>query len=142
MTRGSQPEPPLTAPFIEWLRWALTRNGYDLDERGVRRKFANASGIPPATVSRLLRDSSQPDVATCYALGKTLGIRVMPILVRAGHLPPEVLETEPQAPERPHSPTSEEEALTALGLTTDTDRAAVRAMIDALTAKHRREGTS
>ncbi|MEU3096891.1 helix-turn-helix transcriptional regulator [Streptomyces sp. NPDC006967] len=142
MTLGSQPEPPLTAPFSEWLAWALTRHGYDLDERGARRKIAEASGIPPATVSRLLRDTGQPDLSTCYAIGRLLGIRVMPILVRAGHLPPEVLETEPQAPERPHSPTTEEEALTALGLTTDTDRAAVRAMINALTAKHRREDTS
>ncbi|WP_157847089.1 helix-turn-helix domain-containing protein, partial [Streptomyces achromogenes] len=88
MTHGSQPEPPLTAPFGDWLRWALTRHGYDLDERGVRRKLSERSGIPAATVSRLLRDVSQPDVATCYALGQTLGIRVMPILVRAGHLPP------------------------------------------------------
>ncbi|MBB5128485.1 hypothetical protein FHS32_005260 [Streptomyces albaduncus] len=66
----------------------------------------------------------------------------MPILVRAGHLPPEALETEPHTPERPRTPTTEEEALTALGVTDETDRAAVRAMINALTAKHRREGTS
>ncbi|MGW2497335.1 helix-turn-helix domain-containing protein [Streptomyces pseudogriseolus] len=142
MTNGSQPEPPITAPFGDWLRWALTRRGYDLDERGARRKIAEASGIPPATVSRLLRDISQPDVATCYAIGQTLGIRVMPILVRAGHLPPEALEAEPQAPERPSTPTTEEEALTALGVTDERDRAAVRAMISALTAKHRQEGTS
>lgn len=88
MTHGSQPEPPITAPFSQWLRWALTHAGYDLDERGARRKISDASGIPPATVSRLLRDISRPDLATCYAIGRTLGIRVMPILVRAGHLPP------------------------------------------------------
>lgn len=140
---GSQPtsEPPLDAPFGEWLRWALVRAGYDLNERGLQRRFSEASGIAVATVSRLLRDVSQPDVNTCYALGKTFGVRVLPILVRAGHLPPEALETEPQTPERP-SPTTEEQALTALGLTEETDRAAVRAMVDALTAKRRREGTS
>jgi transcriptional regulator with XRE-family HTH domain len=142
MTNGSQPEPDLNAPFIDWLRWALTRHGYDLDERGIRRKIADDSGIPAATVSRLLRDTGQPDVATCYALGQTLGIRVLPILVRAGHLPPGVLETEPQRTERPTPPTTEEQALTALGLTDPDDRAAVRAMINALTAKHRREGAN
>lgn len=142
MTNGSQPEPPITAPFGDWLRWALIRHGYDPTERGVQRKFADASGIPVATVSRLLRDVSQPDVSTCYALGKTFRIRVMPILVRAGHLPPEALETEPSHPERPSTPTTEEEALTTLGVTDERDRDAVRAMISALTAKHRREGTS
>ncbi|MGW2130418.1 hypothetical protein [Streptomyces coelicoflavus] len=140
MTSGSQPEPPLTEPFGDWLRWALTRHGYDLDERGIQRKIADDTGIPTATVSRLLRDVSQPDVATCYALGKTLLIRVMPILVRAGHLPPEALDREPVT-ERP-SPTTEEQALTALGVTQPDDRAAVRAMINALTGKNRREGAN
>ncbi|MFE1070960.1 helix-turn-helix domain-containing protein [Streptomyces sp. NPDC058783] len=141
MTNGSQPEPPLTEPFGDWLRWALTRHGYDLDERGIQRKIADDTGIPTATVSRLLRDVSQPDVATCYALGRMLRVRVMPILVRAGHLPPEALDREPHPTERP-TPTTEEQALTVLGLTDPNDRAAVRAMINALTAKQRREGTS
>ncbi|MGC0427651.1 transcriptional regulator with XRE-family HTH domain [Streptomyces sp. SAI-195] len=141
MTNGSQPEPPITAPFGDWLRWALTHHGYDLDERGIQRKIADDTGIPPATVSRLVRGTSQPDVATCYAIGRTLRVRVMPILVRAGHLPPEALDREPHATERP-SPTTEEQALTALGLTNPDDRAAVRAMINALTAKQRREGAN
>jgi hypothetical protein len=142
MTHGSQPEPPLDASFGDWLRWALARNGYDPEERGVQRRFADASSIPVATVSRLLRDKGQPDVGTCYALGVTLGIPVMPLLVRAGHLPPEALEKEPQPAERPRTPTTEEEALTALGVFDETDRAAVKSVINALTAKHRREGTS
>ncbi|MFM9613880.1 helix-turn-helix domain-containing protein [Streptomyces niveiscabiei] len=142
MTYGSQPAPPLDAPFGDWLRWALIRNGYDTEERGVQRRFADASGIPVATVSRLLRDKGQPDVGTCYTLGVTLGVPVMPLLVRAGHLPAEALEKEPHLTERPHTPTTEEEALTALGVIDETDRAAVRSVIRALTVKHRREGTS
>lgn len=142
MNHGSQPEPPLDTPFGDWLRWALVRNGYDPEERGVQRRFADASGIPVATVSRLLRDKGQPDVGTCYVLGVTLGIPVMPLLVRAGHLPPEALEKEPQPTERPRTPTTEEEALTALGVIDETDRAAVKSVINALTAKHRQEGTS
>ncbi|MEU8805015.1 helix-turn-helix domain-containing protein [Streptomyces anthocyanicus] len=141
MTNGSQPEPPITAPFGDWLRWALVRHGYDLDERGIQRKIADDTGIHPATVSRLVRGTNLPDVAACYALGRAFRIRVMPILVRAGHLPPEALDREPQPTERP-TPTTEEQALTALGVTDPDDRAAVRAMITALTAKHRREGTT
>ncbi|MFI5883509.1 helix-turn-helix domain-containing protein [Streptomyces sp. NPDC051554] len=142
MNHGSQPEPPLDAPFGDWLRWAFVRNGYDPEERGVQRRFADASSIPVATVSRLLRDKSQPDVSTCYALGVTFGIPVMPILVRAGHLPPEAIENEPQSAQRARTSTTEEEALTALGVVDETDRAAVRGVIAALTAKHRQEGTS
>ncbi|MFF9284831.1 hypothetical protein [Streptomyces griseosporeus] len=142
MTNGSQPEPALDAPFGDWLRWALARHGYDPDERGVQRRFADASGLPVATVSRLLRNVSQPDVGTSYTLGVTFGVPVLPILVRAGHLPAEVLRTEPHPIERP-SPTTEEQALTVLGVTDEEDRAAIRAMITALTSKKtRREGTS
>ncbi|NEC25164.1 helix-turn-helix transcriptional regulator [Streptomyces sp. SID8111] len=141
MTNGSQPEPPLDAPFSAWLKWALTRAGYDPDERGVQRKFADASGIPVATVSRLLRDKGAPDVSTCYLLGRTFNVRVMPLLVRAGHLPPEALAQD-TAPDRPSPPTTEEQALTALGIVDETDRAAIRTMVQALTNKHRREGTS
>jgi transcriptional regulator with XRE-family HTH domain len=141
MTLGSQPEPPLTAPFEDWLRWALLRNGYDPEERGVQRRFADASGIPVATVSRLLRNTtSKPDVSTCYALGIAFGVPVLPLLVRAGHLPATALETAPP-PERP-SPKTEEEALTALGIVDEHDRDAVRTLINALKAKERREGTS
>lgn len=148
MKHGSQPEPPLDAPFGDWLRWALVRKGYDPEERGTQRRFADASDIPVATVSRLLRPDSKkpirPDVSTCYALGVTFDVPVMPILVRAGHLPPEALKREPQHAEQPgaRTPTTEEEALTALGVVDETDRAAVRGVIAALTAKHRREGTS
>lgn len=137
MTNGSQPEPDLDAPFADWLTWALRRRGYDPTERGIQRRFADASGLPVATVSRLLRNVSQPDVGTCYTLGVTFGVPVLPLLVRAGHLPPAALDTAPQ-PTRP----TEEEALTALGVTDETDRAAVRSLINALKAKESREGAT
>ncbi|MEV0444791.1 helix-turn-helix transcriptional regulator [Streptomyces spectabilis] len=139
MTHGSQPEPAFDAPFADWLKWALLRNGYDPTQRGVQRRFADASCVPVATVSRLLRNTGQPDVSTCYALGKALGVPVLPLLVRAGHLPPEVLDTEAQPTNRPTEPAelTEDEALTALGITSETDKNAVRAMIDALKAKGR-----
>ncbi|GAA5056297.1 helix-turn-helix domain-containing protein [Streptomyces similanensis] len=139
MTHGSQPELPIDAPFVDWLRWQLLRHGYDPAERGVQRRFADDAGIPVATVSRLLRDVSQPDINTCYALGLKFNVPVLPILVRAGHLPREALGNEP-SPARPT--TTEDQAFQALGVTDESDRAAIRAMINALTTKHRREGTS
>ncbi|WP_121891682.1 helix-turn-helix domain-containing protein [Streptomyces shenzhenensis] len=141
MTNGSQPEPPLDAPFADWLRWALIRHGYDPEERGVQRRFADASGLPVATVSRLLRNASQPDVSTCYALGVTFGVPVLPLLVRAGHLPAQVLDKEPSPTERP-APATQQQALAALGITDPADQAAVLSMINALKAKDRREGAN
>ncbi|MYY08795.1 hypothetical protein GT204_07730 [Streptomyces sp. SID4919] len=136
MTTDPHPPPALDAPFITWLRWALAHRGYDPDARGVQKRIADASDIPVATVSRLLRNRSQPDVSTCYALGLMLGMPVMPILVRAGHLPPAVLETTATPP----PVATPEDALVVLGVTDPTDQAAVLAMITALTAKDRRDG--
>ncbi|MGW2591992.1 helix-turn-helix domain-containing protein [Streptomyces sp. NPDC001515] len=131
MTSGSHPEPPLAASVGEWLRWALPRHGYDLAERGGNARFAEASGIPVATVSRLLRDDGSPTIRTLLAVGKTLGVPVMPLLVRAGILPADELPASrtPQAPPTPH------DALTALGVTTPSDQDAVLSVIRALRAK-------
>ncbi|MFE2224774.1 helix-turn-helix domain-containing protein [Agrobacterium deltaense] len=131
MTVGSHPEPPLTATVGEWLQWALPRHGYDTRERGVNARFAEASGIPVATVSRLLRDDSSPTAATLLAVGKTLRVPVMPLLVRAGIVPADELPsgTAPQAPPTQH------DALTALGVTEQQDQTAVLSVISALLAK-------
>jgi transcriptional regulator with XRE-family HTH domain len=132
MTNGSQPEPPLTASVGEWLRWALPRYGYDPAERGTRARFAEASGIPAATVSRLLGDTGQPDIRTLLAVGQTLNVPVLPLIARAGLLPPEEIAADKKKARRPASP---HEALEALGVTDTADQAAVLSMIRALHAK-------
>ncbi|WP_371796017.1 helix-turn-helix domain-containing protein [Streptomyces sp. NBC_01718] len=135
MTRNARPEPPLSASVGEWLGWALPRHGYDLDERGSRARFAEASGIPVATVSRLLRDAGSPDARTLLAVGKTLGVPVMPLLVRAGLVPIAELPDHGGGgdPARPSIPTHD--ALAALGVTEEADQQAVLSMIRALRAK-------
>lgn len=107
-------EPDLTAPFVEWLRWALDRKGFDLEQRGVQREIADRAGLPAATVSRLLRGHGQPDTDTCYQLGVLLDRPVIPILVRAGHLPPQVLDQ--ASGTRPSDGVTEDQAWERLGV--------------------------
>lgn len=90
MTIGSRPtpEPPLDASIGDWLRWALPRHGYDPNERGTNARLAEATGVPAATISRLLRNAGQPDMRTLLAVAQALGEPVLPMLVRARLLPP------------------------------------------------------
>jgi transcriptional regulator with XRE-family HTH domain len=117
------------------LRWALPRHGYDLEERGARARFAEASGIPVATVSRLLRDAGSPDARTLLTVGEVLGVPVMPLLARAGLVPIEELLDSEGRPVQPPSKISSHDALTALGVTDEADQTAVLSMIRALRAK-------
>ncbi|MDK0520346.1 helix-turn-helix transcriptional regulator [Streptomyces sp. ML-6] len=130
MTTARTPEPPLDAGVDEWLRWALPRHGYDPDERGTPARLAEAADLPPATVSRLLRGKGRPDARTLLAVAKTLGEPVLPLLVRAGFLPPEELSGE----FRPRTITKDE-ALEALGATDAADQNAVLSLLSALHAK-------
>jgi transcriptional regulator with XRE-family HTH domain len=133
MTNRARSEPPLTASVGEWLRWALPRYGYDTEERGTRARFAEASGIPVATVSRLLRDTGSPDARTLLAVAQVLDVPVMPLLVRAGLVPLKELPDPAGNPPRPAIPTHD--ALAALGVTDEADQNAVLSMIRALHAK-------
>ncbi|WP_406014363.1 helix-turn-helix transcriptional regulator [Streptomyces sp. NBC_00984] len=132
MTIGSRPtpEPPLDASIGDWLRWALPRHGYDPNERGTNARLAEATGVPAATISRLLRNAGQPDMRTLLAVAQALGEPVLPMLVRARLLPPEVLP----ATAKPRTITKAE-ALEALGATDPADQTAVLSLLRALHAK-------
>ncbi|MET8399612.1 helix-turn-helix transcriptional regulator [Streptomyces sp900116325] len=135
MTKSARPEPPLTASIGEWLRWALPRHGYDLEERGARARFAEASSIPVATVSRLLRDAGSPDARTLLTVAEVLNVPVMPLLARAGLVPLQELMDSDGRPLQPPTKISSHDALAALGVTEEADQAAVLSMIRALRAK-------
>ncbi|MFF2014038.1 helix-turn-helix domain-containing protein [Streptomyces sp. NPDC058195] len=133
----STPEPPLDATLGEWLRWALPRHGYDPAARGVNARLAEATGVPAATISRLLRDTGQPDMRTLLAVAQTLGEPVLPMLVRARLLPAAELPT--RSPQRT---VTTAEALEALGATDAADQNAVLSLLRALHAKGGATGTT
>ncbi|MFJ8146938.1 helix-turn-helix domain-containing protein [Streptomyces sp. NPDC096048] len=119
------------ATFGEWLSRELTARGYDLRERGGgRRAFADKAGIGPAILSRALRDTAVPDIKSCGRIARALGIKTGPVLVRAGHLPADELPTSATP-----AAISQRDALAALGVHTEEDRAAVLALIRALTSR-------
>ncbi|WP_327368766.1 helix-turn-helix domain-containing protein [Streptomyces sp. NBC_01217] len=127
MTTGSH-RPDET--FGEWLTRELIARGYDLRERGGgRRAFADKAGLGPAIVSRVLRDTAVPDIKTCGKIAKALSIPTGTVLVRAGHLPADELPTGITPAD-----ISQRDALAALGVHTEEDRAAVLALIRALTS--------
>jgi transcriptional regulator with XRE-family HTH domain len=125
--------PPSATPADEtlgqWLTRQLGQRGYDLSQRGGgRARFAEESGVPVATVSRFLRDQGGTDPRTLGRIAQALGVPVAPLLVKAGILP---------RSELPHAATeiTQQEALTALGITNSQDQEAVLAMVRALLAK-------
>jgi transcriptional regulator with XRE-family HTH domain len=128
----------MSAPLSQWLRWALLKRDIDVDKRGTQAKIADAASIPRATISRLLRDDGRPDAETCYALSIYLGQPVLPLLVRAGHLPSEALAVAASRPSGTDDIT-EDQALDALGVASQ-HRDAVRTMIRALNAQTGTEG--
>lgn len=116
--------------FGQWLTQELIARGYDLRERGGgRRLFAERAGLGPAIVSRVLRDAAVPDIKTCGKIAKALGVKTSTVLVHAGHIPADELPTSVS----PGS-ISQRDALAALGVHTEEDRAAVLALIRALRA--------
>lgn len=117
--------------FGQWLSRELIARGYDLRERGGGRKqFAERAGVVPAIVSRALRDVGLPDIKSCGRIARALGIPTGPVLVRAGYLPADELPTSATP-----AAISQRDALAALGVHTEEDRAAVLALIRALTSR-------
>jgi hypothetical protein len=78
-------------------------------------------------VSRFLRDQGGTDPKTLGRIAAALGVRVAPLLVKAGILPPSEL------PESTGEIT-QQQALNALGVTSPQDQEAVKAMVRALLA--------
>lgn len=119
------PQPGGALTVGRWLHDELQRRGYNLSQRGGgRRAFADESGIPQATVSRLLRDDGGADPATLGKVAQALNVPLTPLLVLAGIIPEAEVE-------RPTS-ISTDEALAALGITRPAHKVAVMSMVNAL----------
>lgn len=118
----SSPDESLT--LGRWLHDRLEERGYNLSQRGGgRRRFADDADIPPATVSRLLRDDGGADPATLGKVAKALTVPLTQLLVLAEVIPESEVE---------RRAITTDEALAALGITRPAHKAAVLSMVRAL----------
>jgi transcriptional regulator with XRE-family HTH domain len=76
---------------------ALTEAGYT--GYGSQQRLADATGMSPGTVSRLVRGKTIPDIQFFPALAEAIGMSPLKLLVLAGVFPEETLES--------HQPLSE-----------------------------------
>ncbi|MDX2839485.1 helix-turn-helix transcriptional regulator [Streptomyces ipomoeae] len=105
--------------FAEFIRPAVVAAGYDIDSPrgGGKKELAEATGMSPSSVGRMLAGQTLPEPVHLERLAEALGVSLMDLLVRSGvvsekagrtaHTPP------PAAPERPLTP---EAAARALGI--------------------------
>ena len=80
------------ARFFALVLPALEEAGYA--EYGAQQKLVAETGMNKSTVSRLMRRELIPDVSFFPALAKAIGKDPVELLVAAGYLPPEYLESQ------------------------------------------------
>lgn len=89
-----------TSNFTEWLRATVTAAGFNLDERGGVRAFAEAAGTDPGQTSRALAGkTSRPSIEYLSTWTRTLRMRgsqvtMREMLIRAGWVTAEELPDE------------------------------------------------
>ncbi|MFD7121939.1 helix-turn-helix domain-containing protein [Streptomyces sp. NPDC059922] len=81
------------AGFGDWLTQRLADLGYNLSGQrsGGRSAFAEASGLSPSTVTRLLRGEMPTDTRILRTLAEAIRVPYPEVLVRAGVLTPDEL---------------------------------------------------
>lgn len=116
--------------FAVWLHGQLTARGYVLDRPrgGGQAKFAAESGIPRATLSRILKGEGGADIATLERIADALNVRLGVVLVQAGVISPGDLTTV----SRPTGRMTADEAADELGITDPTKRDVFRGVVDTL----------
>ncbi|WP_042400108.1 helix-turn-helix domain-containing protein [Streptacidiphilus carbonis] len=75
--------------FARWLRERARIAGFDLDQRGMTSRLAEASGIDPAQMSRAVRGLSVPAIEGQRGLAKALGLKLPEVMIRAGSATPD-----------------------------------------------------
>ncbi|MFD8005715.1 helix-turn-helix domain-containing protein [Streptomyces mirabilis] len=131
---------PDNQAFAKWFRQELEARGYNLSQRGGgQTRFAEASGISRATVSRLLNGTGEQDINTLTQVAEALGLRLGAVLVRAGILSDSDLQAV-QHPPAGQSRITPEDAATQLGITDDQQRDLFVAMTRTLQQQRQRQG--
>lgn len=116
--------------FAVWLHGQLTARGYVLDRPrgGGQAKFAAESGVPRATLSRILKGEGGADIGTLERIATALNVRLGTVLVEAGVISPDDLTTV----QRPAGHMTADEAADELGITDPTARIVLRGVIESL----------
>lgn len=130
--------------FASYVMAAALRTGYDVrpgKRTGDKKRLAEAAGMDPGTLSRLLSAERMPDPRSFAGLAKALRLPLTTLLVEAGIIPAESLTHEhlQSVGSRPITP---DEVAESWGIRDESGRQLVRAMYENL-AKNRRkaEGT-
>ncbi|MDT0432766.1 helix-turn-helix domain-containing protein [Streptomyces salyersiae] len=116
--------------FASWLHDQLTTRGYNLSSArsGGQKQFVEDSGVPRATVSRMLKGAGPVDINTLERIAETLHIPFSAVLVAAGVLDPDELG----AAQRPQGHMTADMAADELGITDPTARQVFRGVVDSL----------
>ncbi|MFE7096984.1 XRE family transcriptional regulator [Streptomyces erythrochromogenes] len=130
-----------SSAFADWVREQITQQGYDLSglRSGGRTRFAEDSGISPATVGRLVSTGDVKDIKILTMLAEALHQPLGAVLVRAGLLDETELRAV-QAPPPTNNPLTADEAADGLGIDDALDRELFRTMVETLRKRRRRSG--
>ncbi|MCG7524904.1 helix-turn-helix transcriptional regulator [Streptomyces sp. OfavH-34-F] len=112
------------AEFGRWLASRLETLGYDISgpRSGGRSKFAEASGLSPSTVGRLLKGDLPTDVRLLRTLAEAVRTPYPEILVRAGVLTSAELQAVQRPTAPPGGPLTPEQAADELGIDDPAER--------------------
>lgn len=105
--------------FAEYIRPAVVAAGYDIDSPrgGGKKALAEATGMSPSSVGRMLAGQTLPEPVHLERLAEALGVSLMDLLVRSGVVSEKAGRTTPTpAPVTPDTPLTPEAAARALGI--------------------------
>jgi hypothetical protein len=112
---------------------AIRRAGYT--GHGSNARLARDTGLPEATVSRMLSGRTIPDPGSFQVLGQAIDMTVMELFVAAGYISPDVLTENRPSHVRSH-PVTVDDAAEGLGIRDPVGREMFAAMVERL----RRQG--
>lgn len=116
--------------FADWLERRFTQAGYRLSERGERTRLSRDSGIPPASLNRLLAGGGTPTIDSLEQLATFFGDPLSVVLMGAGWLTPDDINRVRTGPPAGSDPITTDVALDELGITDPSDRRLIEAVID------------
>lgn len=109
--------------FAEYIRPAVVAAGYDIDSPrgGGKKALAQATGMSPSSVGRMLAGQTLPDPVHLERLATALRVSLIDLLIRSGIVSVEASGTVTPAAPTPAAPTPEppltpEAAARALGI--------------------------